>query len=83
MSAFQLFRICFGNFCFLLSQFLLFGECYRHRNGSKAAGLNLRADHSRCALPPVYPQQLAHELGLGGDGLMDALGLSFKKFSLE
>jgi hypothetical protein len=47
------------------------------------ADLNLRADHSRCVRPPVYPQQLAHQLGLGGDGLMDALGLSFKKFSLE
>ena len=42
------------------------------------AGLNLWADHSRCVRPPFYPQQLAHQLGLGGDGLMDALGLSFE-----
>jgi hypothetical protein len=51
--------------------------------GFNAAGLNLRADHSRCVLPPIYPQQLAHQLGLGSNGLMDALGLSIKKFSLE
>ena len=44
---------------------------------------DLNPRQSRCVLPPVYPQQLAHQLGLGGNGLMDALGLSFKKFSLE
>jgi hypothetical protein len=51
---------------------------HRHRNGSKAVGLNLWADRSRRLLPPVYPQQLAHQLGVGGDGFMNALGLSFE-----